>query len=102
MGYVCAGIEMIPFPIPGAGAIQRRLMRRFRTAYAAQRALDSEAFAFGEVLRALHALIAHGKHRAGCGPVPIPYESTAGIRLLEARLAHHGAGGRLDQGHHRV
>ncbi len=42
-----AGIEMIPFPIPGA--IQRRLMRPFRTAYAAERPLDSEAFAFGEV-----------------------------------------------------
>ncbi len=102
VGYVCAGIEMIPFPIPGAGAIQRRLMRRFCTAYAAQRPLDSGAFAFGEVLRSLHALLAHGRHRAGCGPVPIPYESPAAIRRLEARLVRHGAGGRLDPGHPSV
>ena len=88
--------------IPGAGAIQRRLMRRFCTAYAAQRPLDSEAFTFGEVLRSLHALLAHGRHRAGCGPVPIPYESPAAIRRLEARLVRHGAGGRLDPGHPSV
>ena len=88
---------MIPFPIPGAGAIQRRLTRRFRTAYAARRPLDGDAF--GEVLRALHALLAHGKHRAGCGPLPIPYDSPRGIRLLEARLARHGTGGRLGPGH---
>ena len=92
VGYVCAGIEMIPFPIPGAGALVRRLTRRFRTAYAAQRPIDNEAFAFGEVLRALQTLIANSKHQAGCGPVPIPYESPAAIRLLQRRLARHGAG----------
>jgi len=96
VGYVCAGIETIPLPIPGAPALQRLVTRRFREAYAALRPIDPEAFEFGEVLRALHALVAHASHRAGCGPVPVPYDSPKGVRLLEARLARHGAASRLD------
>lgn len=95
VGYVSAGIETIPFPIPGAGALQRHLMRRFRTTYAALRPIDREAFDFGEVLRALHGLLGHARHQTGGGPAPVPYDSPAGVRLLERRLAKHGAGGRL-------
>lgn len=97
VGYVCAGIEDIPFPVPGGRVIQRRLTGRFRAAYEAQRALDPEALRFGEVMRALHALMGHGRHRAGRGPVPVPYDSPAAVRRLEARLARHGADARLDQ-----
>jgi aminoglycoside phosphotransferase (APT) family kinase protein len=101
VGYVCAGIEDIPFPVPGGRVIQRRLTGRFRAAYEAQRALDPEALRFGEVMRALHALMGHGRHRAGRGPVPVPYDSPAAVRRLEARLARHGADARLDQPHRR-
>jgi aminoglycoside phosphotransferase (APT) family kinase protein len=97
VGYVCAEIEDIPFPVPGGRVIQRWLTGRFRTAYSAQRALDPEALRFGEVMRALHALMSHGRHRAGRGPVPVPYDSPAAVRRLEARLACHGAAAWLDE-----
>jgi aminoglycoside phosphotransferase (APT) family kinase protein len=97
VGYVCAGIEDIPFPVPGGRVIQRRLTGRFRAAYSAQRVLDPEALRFGEVMRALHALMAHGRHRAGRGPAPVPYDSPAAVRRLQARLARHGAAARLDE-----
>ena len=50
-----------------------------------------EAHAFGEVLRAFHAILNHAQHREGVGPAPVPYDSPAGLRLLEERLARHGA-----------
>ena len=95
VGNVCTGIETIPLPIPGASALQRRLVRRFRDAYALKHPLDPEAFRFGAVVRIGRALVSMALHRAGQGPAPVPYDGRGGERKLVAHLARLGIEARL-------
>ena len=88
LGVICAGIESLP--LPGLGALQRNLARRFRSSYERLHPVDPETFRFGAVARIGCTMVSLALHRTGRGPAPVPYDRRGGARRLSAHLKRLG------------
>jgi aminoglycoside phosphotransferase (APT) family kinase protein len=93
VGIVKAGIETLPAPLGGFGlALQRRIARRYISAYQRLRSLDPVALRYGEAFRCFRTLLGVSLRRlamagsTGLDPAPNPYDDPLADERLVARF----------------